>query len=78
MFVGSVGGGPEGTFSTVYTFESQWDPDAATGTEIWGHCEHPIVPGTGRAGLRGISGYLGFIDIVTDGSYTYSGFVRQR
>jgi hypothetical protein len=78
VFKGSVLGGPVGTFSTVYSFESQWDPDAATGTEIWGHCEHPIVPGTGAVGLRGITGYLGFIDIVSDGSYTYSGFVRQR
>ena len=28
-------------------------------------------PAPAAAGLRGISGYLGFIDIVTDGSYTY-------
>ena len=27
VFVGTVRGGPEGTFSTTYTFESQWDPD---------------------------------------------------
>ena len=59
VFKGSIGDGREGTFSTVYTFESQWDPDAATGTEIWGHCEHPIVPGTGKAGLRGIAGTSG-------------------
>ena len=78
VFVGSVRGGSEGTFSTVYTFESKWDPDVTTGTEVWGRCQHPIVRGTGTAGLSGISGYLGFIDIVTDGTYTYRGFVRQR
>ena len=27
VFVGTVRGGPEGTFSTTYTFESRWDPE---------------------------------------------------
>jgi hypothetical protein len=77
VFVGRVRGGPVGSFSTVYAFESQWDPDAATGTEIWGRCQHPIVRGSGTAGLHDVTGYLGFTDIVTDGSFSYRGFVRQ-
>ena len=75
VFVGRIKGGPVGTFSTVYSFESKWDPDIKTGHEVWGHCEHPIVPGSGTAGLKGVTGYIGFVDIVTDGSYRYSGYV---
>jgi len=77
VFVGHVKDGAEGSFSTVYSFESKWDPDVTSGTEVWGQCQHPIVPGSGTEGLKRISGYLGFVDIVTDGSYRYSGFVRQ-
>ena len=76
VFVGRFRGAV-GSFSTVYTFESQWDPDAATPTEIWGRCQHTIVRGSGTGGLHGVSGFLGRIDIVTDGSARYRGFVRQ-
>jgi hypothetical protein len=55
-----------GDLQVCWYTKIEWDPDAAAGTEIWGHCEHPIVPGTGAAWLRGITGYLGFIDIVSD------------
>src|SRR4029453_19482091 len=27
VFVGSLNGGPEGTFGTTYQFESKWDPE---------------------------------------------------
>ena len=37
VFVGTVRDGPEGTFSTTYTWESRWDPAYTTGgTETWG------------------------------------------
>ena len=53
VFVGTVRGGPDGTFSTTYTFESQWDPDYHDrGTEIWGRCQHLIVRGSGTGGLQ--------------------------
>lgn len=78
IFVGSINGGKTGTFSTVYSFEAKFDPDAATGREISGQCQHPIVPGSGTDGLKRVTGYLAFVDIVTTTptSYTYSGFVN--
>lgn len=75
VFVGSVQGGPVGTFETTYRFESRWDPDVSSGPEVFGRCQHPIVAGTGTAGLSGATGRLNFRDIVADGSYTYSGHV---
>lgn len=78
VFVGRLLGGRVGTFSTSYTFESRWSPDAATGKELWGHCQHTIRAGTGTEGLRGISGFLARTDVVADGSARYRGVVRQR
>ena len=34
--------------------------------------------GTGTGGLRGVSGFLGRTDIVSDGSARYRGYVVQR
>ena len=39
----SLNGGPDGTFSTTYKFESKWDPDVSTGSEVHGRCQHPII-----------------------------------
>jgi hypothetical protein len=77
VFVGSVKT-KSGSISTVYSFESKWDPDVTTGKEVWGQCQHPIVPGSGTGALNNITGYLGFVDIVTTTptSYKYSGFVN--
>jgi hypothetical protein len=78
VFVGRIRGGPKGTFSTTYTFESQWNPDIATGTEIWGRCQHQIVRGSGTDGLRDVTGHLNRTDIAPDGTVgRYRGFVRQ-
>jgi hypothetical protein len=78
LFVGRVNGGALGSFKASYVLESQWNPDITTGTEVWGGCQHQIVPGSGQAGLRGISGYLAFTDIVTDViSYQVKGFIRR-
>ena len=34
VFVGRLNGGPVGVFTTTYKFESKWDPDVSTGTEV--------------------------------------------
>jgi hypothetical protein len=83
LFVGRVRGGPVGTFSTTYTFESRWDPAyTAGGTEIWGRCQHVIVRGSGTGGLHAVTGFIGRTDVVTDvindGTVgRYRGVVRQ-
>jgi hypothetical protein len=53
LVVASLNGGPVGTFTTTYRFESKWDPDAATGVEVKGRCQHPITAGLRDRRLRG-------------------------
>jgi hypothetical protein len=76
VFVGSLDGGPVGLFSTNYKFQSKWDPDVSTGSEVRGRCEHPIVAGSGIGGFSGATGRVDFKDIVADGSYDYRGHIR--
>ncbi len=79
LFVGRVHGAM-GSFKATYTLESQYDPDVSTGKEVWGACQHQIMPGSGRDELRGISGHLGFADIVADGvllRFQVEGFTRR-
>ena len=66
VIVGSLNGGPVGTFTTTYRFESKWDPDPS-GVELHGRCQHPIVKGSGTGGFEGASGRLDFKDIVDAG-----------
>jgi hypothetical protein len=73
VFVGRVAGGPAGTFETRYRFESTWAPDVATGVEVKGRCQHPIVSGDG--GFAGAAGRVDFKDIVADGTYVYRGHI---
>ena len=75
MFVGSLNGGPVGSFETTYRFESKWDPDAATGVELKGRCQHPIVAGSGIGGFAGATGRLDFKDQVDTGEYFYRGHI---
>jgi hypothetical protein len=75
VFVGSLDGGPVGLFETTYVFESKWDPDVSTGSEVHGRCQHPIVRGSGTGGFAGATGRVDFKDIVADGSYVYRGHV---
>lgn len=71
VFVGSLDGGPVGTFTTTYRFEGKFAPD---GTEIHGRCQHPIVAGSGTGGLAGVTGLVLFKDIIgTPVVYTYRG-----
>ena len=75
VFVGSLDGGPVGTFSTNYRFESKWDPDVSTGSETRGRCQHPIAVGSGTDGFAGASGRVDFKDIVADGTAVYRGHI---
>jgi hypothetical protein len=71
VFVGTLNGGPAGTFATTYKFESKWDPNVSTGTEIVGRCNHSIVTGTG--GFNGASGWVFFKDDAPE--YFYRGHI---
>lgn len=61
-----------GTFTTEYHFESKW----AGATEIWGHCEHPIISGTG--GFAGVKGILFMTDDVVAGNFNYTGHMMIK
>ena len=73
LVVASLNGGPVGTFTTTYRFESRWDPDVSTGVETKGRCQHPIAVGSGTGGFAGATGRLDFKDEVTTGVYYYRG-----
>ena len=76
IFVGSLNGGPVGTFSTTYKFESKWDPDVSTGSEVHGRCQHPIVGGIG--GFQGVTGRVDIKDIIdgTGAPFVYRGHIK--
>ena len=76
IFVGSLNGGPAGTFSTTYKFESKWDPDVSTGSEVHGRCQHPIVAGSGTGGFERASGRADFKDEGTTGRFFYRGHIK--
>jgi hypothetical protein len=77
VFVGSLDGGPVGTFATTYKFESKWTPD---GVQLWGRCQHPIVDGSGTGGFEGARGRLNFTDIIGEPvtTYIYRGHIAFR
>ena len=75
VIVGSLDGGPAGTFTTTYKFESKWDPDVTSGVELHGRCQHAIVEGSGTGGFEGASGRLDFKDIVDAGTFVYRGHI---
>jgi len=76
VFVGSLNGGPAGTFATNYKFESKWDPDFTTGAELKGRCQHPIATGSGTDGFTGATGRVDFKDEVSTGRYLYRGHIK--
>ena len=76
IFVGSLNGGPEGTFTTTYRFESKWDPEFPTGPEVHGRCQHPIVEGSGIGGFEGATGRVDIKDDVTTGELFYRGHIK--
>ena len=78
IFVGSLNGGPVGTFTTTYKFESKWAPDVSTGTELHGRCQHPIVAGSGTGGFSGATGRVDFKDDVDTGEFNYRGHISLQ
>ncbi len=75
VFVGSLDGGPVGTFATTYKFESKFD----SGVELRGRCQHPIVEGSGTGGFVGAKGRLDFKDIIGDPeTFVYRGHISFR
>ena len=73
VFVGSLNGGPTGTFTTSYRFQGKF----ADGAELLGRCQHPIVEGSGTGGFEGATGRLDFKDIIGDTiTYVYRGHIR--
>jgi hypothetical protein len=74
-FVGSLNGGPRGSFTTTYKFEAKLTPDLLS--EIRGRCQHQIVAGSGADGFAGASGRVDFKDIIgTTVTYEYRGHIR--
>jgi hypothetical protein len=68
-FIGCLSDGTTcGSFSTTYKFTAKY---AADGSEIHGHCEHPIASGTGD--FAGITGQVNFKDDVQTGEFLYEG-----
>jgi hypothetical protein len=63
---------PTGSLALTYTFEAQYSSPT---TEIWGGCQHGIVPGMGTGGLAGAAGWLDFTDNVTTGTSAYHGYI---
>ncbi len=79
VFVGRLNGGPVGTFSTTYKFESKWNPNVTTGVEVRGRCQHPIAAGSGTGGFAGAKGRVDFKDIIGDPvTYVYRGHIALR
>jgi hypothetical protein len=73
IFVGSLDGGPTGTFTTDYAFEAQLN---AAGSEVRGGCQHLIVPGSGTGGFAGATGIVFFTDIIgVTITYVYRGVI---
>ena len=71
-FIGCLSDGTTcGTFSTTYKFTAKY---AVDGSEIHGHCEHPLVSGTGD--FAGIRGQVNFRDDVQTGAFLYEGHVK--
>jgi hypothetical protein len=76
LFVGSLNGGPQGSFTTTYKFEAKLNPASL---EIKGRCQHKIGADSGTGGFVGASGRVDFKDIIgSDNSvtYVYRGHIR--
>lgn len=72
-FVGCLSDGTTcGSFSTTYKFTAKLAADNIT--EIHGHCEHPLVSGTGD--FAGITGQVNIRDDVEAAEYPYTGHIQ--
>jgi hypothetical protein len=76
LFEGRLNGGHNGTFTTTYVFKAKLNLDQS---EVSGHCEHPIVAGSGTGGFVGAKGQVNFKDIIGEEiTYVYRGHIRLR
>ena len=76
LFVGSLNGGPTGTFTTTYKFEAKLN---AARSEVRGRCQHPIVADSGTGGFAGATGRVDFKDIIGNPiTYEYRGHISLR
>jgi hypothetical protein len=57
-----------GSFSTTYRFSNKF---TASGEQIFGRCQHPIVAGSGTGDFEGATGRLDFKDDVETGEAAY-------
>lgn len=74
VFIGCLADGTTcGTFNTTYQFEAKYDESLA---EIFGHCEHPLVSGTGD--FAGITGEVFVKDDVQAGLFYWRGHIALR
>jgi hypothetical protein len=64
---------PSGTLYFRFTFTAQYD--AATGNEIRGRCNHPMVSGPNPGDFKGATGVLNFHDDVSNGTSPYMGHI---
>ena len=64
-----------GTFWTTYVFIAKFESctDGVLEGQISGGCYHPIIPGSGTEGFKGVSGRLVFIDDIEAGNFPYEG-----
>ena len=75
VFVGSLNGGEDGTFTTNYRFQGKYEADFTV--EIHGRCQHPIAADSGTDGFEGATGRLDFKDISGDTvTYVYRGHIK--
>ncbi|NEU07751.1 hypothetical protein GZH53_05455 [Flavihumibacter sp. R14] len=78
-FVGTYKG-VAGTFWTGYEFAGRYEgcPEngEALGAEIFGRCQHPIVPGSGEGVFEGVTGRLDFKDDIEAQNFPYRGHLR--
>ena len=78
LFVGTYNG-QYGTFWTTYKFEAKYEgcsDGAPAGAEIFGRCQHPIIPGSGTGVFSGVTGRLDFKDDIEAGNFPYRGQLR--
>ena len=63
-------------YKTTCTFEAKYQDCANLGGEIFGRCQHPIVPGSGTDIYEGVTGRLDFKDNIEAGNFPYRGHLR--
>jgi hypothetical protein len=68
LFAGTYHG-EAGTFETPSLFTAKFE-DCTMVKEITGHCEHPIVVGSGTGVFAGVTAIIVMDDIIEAGAYT--------